>query len=326
MIKEVAEHIFRLEIPLPQTPLKRLNSYYIQGRERDFLIDTGFNLPESREGLRACLKELGSKEERRDILITHLHSDHSGLVGEFAGPDSKIYMSQVDLELLGRIVSHTMFQSMDSRYMQEGFPAEQAKEFGKSSPARVTSVQRIDKRFIPLADGDQIQNGNCCLQAIWVPGHTPGNMMFWMKEHGIMFTGDHILFDISPNITAWDGMEDSLGSYLESLKKAKQYPVKLALPGHREPGDYRKRIDEILLHHERRLQLAEDIVRQKPGLNAYEIAGQMKWKLNSESWESAPTYSKWFALGECLSHLDHLRALGRIKRIQEEGSYGYCQM
>ena len=269
MIKEVAKHIFRLEIPLPQTPLKRLNSYYIQGKERDLLIDTGFNLPESRESLRTCLNQLGSKEERRDILITHLHSDHSGLVGEFAGPGSRIYMSQVDLGLLKKIVSHTMFQSMDSRYLQEGFPADQVKEFAKDSPARVTSVQKIDERFIPLSDGDQIQNGTYSLKAIWVPGHTPGNTMFWMEENGIMFTGDHILFDISPNITAWDGMEDSLGSYLESLKKAREYPVKLALPGHRESGDYQKRIDEILLHHKNRLQLAQDIVSQNPGLNGY---------------------------------------------------------
>ena len=225
-----------------------------------------------------------------------------------------------------KIVSHTMFQSMDSRYLQEGFPADQVKEFAKDSPARVTSVQKIDERFIPLSDGDQIQNGTYSLKAIWVPGHTPGNTMFWMEENGIMFTGDHILFDISPNITAWDGMEDSLGSYLESLKKAREYPVKLALPGHRESGDYQKRIDEILLHHKNRLQLAQDIVSQNPGLNGYEIAGRMKWKLNSESWEDAPIYSKWFALGECLSHLDHLRALGRIKRIQEGESYVYSQM
>lgn len=323
MVKEISEHIFRLEVPLPDTPLRRLNSYFIRGEKRDFLIDTGFARTESRKGLAECLDEVGSDPKRRDLVITHLHADHSGLAGEFAGPDSRIYMSQVDLGLLKRMVENTMFQKMDARLELEGFPSGQAAKMKVTSPARVTTVKKIDGRFCPLKDGDVIENGRFSLKTVMVPGHTPGNAMFWMEEEKIMFTGDHILFDISPNITAWETMDDSLGSYLESLKKAKEYPVRLALPGHRETGDYQGRIDEILLHHEKRLSLALEIVTKDPGLTAYEIAGKMKWKLRGQSWEEAPVYSKWFAVGECLSHLDHLMKSGKMVRKEKDGFRRY---
>ena len=48
MIEEVYKNIFRIEVPLPGTPLKSLNAYCIVGGERALLIDTGFNLPECR--------------------------------------------------------------------------------------------------------------------------------------------------------------------------------------------------------------------------------------------------------------------------------------
>ena len=39
--------------------------------------------------------------------------------------------------------------------------------------------------------------GDYQLENIPVPGHTPRNMMLWAEKQGIMFCGDHILFDIS---------------------------------------------------------------------------------------------------------------------------------
>ena len=48
------------------------------------------------QGLRA----LGSSPDRLDILLTHLHSDHTGLAREAAGADSRIYISGIDLTIL----------------------------------------------------------------------------------------------------------------------------------------------------------------------------------------------------------------------------------
>ena len=136
---------------------------------------------------------------------------------------------------------------------------------------------------------------------------------YYEADKKIMFTGDHVLFDITPNITHWQGFEDSLGSYLDQLRRVRDIPVRLALPGHRKTGDYRARIDSILDHHRRRINDALQIIEQHPGMSAYEIAGCMKWKIRAADWDSFPVVQKWFAVGECLSHLDYLLKRDRIR-------------
>lgn len=82
VVEQVKENIYRLGVTLPQNPLRELNSYLIRGGERDLLIDTGFRRPECREALMAGITEAGSSTSRIDVLLTHLHSDHTGLARE----------------------------------------------------------------------------------------------------------------------------------------------------------------------------------------------------------------------------------------------------
>ena len=133
-----------------------------------------------------------------------------------------------------------------------------------------------------------------------------------------MILGDHVLFDISPNISDWAEMEDSLGSYLESLKKIDKYDVKCPLPGHREMGDFHGRIEELLEHHEARLKECMDIIDLCHGATAYEVTKRLTWHVRAKDWDSFPMGQKWFAMGECLAHLEHLEKLGRIKRREQE--------
>ena len=326
MVKEMAKNIYRIEVPMPDNPLRILNSYFIRGEEREILIDTGFQLPECREALAAGLAELGSEQDRRDILLTHLHSDHSGLAAEFVGEKRHIYMNATDLDYQRGICEGDIYLRMHEYYLAEGYPPELVAEHEYNNPARQGAMKTVDPRFAAIHDGQHFHVGEYDLKAIDVPGHTPGNTMFYIEKQKIMFTGDHILFDITPNITAFVGIEDSLGKYLDSLKKSAAYEVDLALPGHREHGDYNKRIEEIQAHHAARIAEAEKLVIEEPGLTAYEITGQMKWKIHSKDWASFPNHQKWFAVGECMAHLDYLRLQGRIVRKQDEkGIWHYFQ-
>ena len=45
MVEQIAKDIYRIEVPLPNNPLRSLNSYFLRGEERDLLIDTGFRRP-----------------------------------------------------------------------------------------------------------------------------------------------------------------------------------------------------------------------------------------------------------------------------------------
>lgn len=324
MVEEIYKNIYRIGVALPGNPLKELNSYFIRGEDddHDILIDAGFRRTICQEALEEGLKQIGSETARRQMLVTHLHSDHSGMADLFVGPGQPVYMSETDLSYLSRLYTQELSGTRYNRFIEEGFSAELLEEMYKKNPAFTEGIPSLNG-FVPVKDKEEIRVGEYILQSILVPGHTPGNTMYYIKDKKIMFTGDHILFDISPNITYWPGVPDSLGSYLDSLNKALEYDVEIAFPGHRQTGDYKERIKALLIHHERRLANAMSIIEQYPGKNAYDITGLMKWKIHARNWEEFPVVQKWFAVGECLAHLDYLMNRGKVRRELSGSEYKY---
>lgn len=322
-MEEIIKNIYRIGVPLTGNPLKEVNCYFIKGHERDLLIDTGFRRDECYEVLTKGLDEIGWDPERLDVAFTHLHSDHSGLAADITGENSQIFISDTDFDMLKSVLNGDNRKAMYDRFITEGFEPEMVVRIQNTNPAAKATLLRVDERFTCIWDGRKYYVGDYVIQAISVPGHSPGNMMYWIESEKLMFTGDHVLFDITPNITAYAMMKDALGDYLASLEKAAKYPVKIALPGHRKSGDYHARIEALLEHHKRRLNEAEDIVRQFPGMSAYEITGYMKWKIHAKNWDDFPETQRWYAVGECLSHLDHLRFNHRIIRKKVDGTWRY---
>ncbi len=323
MVEEICRNIYRIGVKLPGNPLKELNSYFIRGKENDLLIDTGFRRDACREYLEEGLEELGSDPERRNVLLTHLHADHSGMADLFAGKNRTIFMSDKDLAYLKQQLSGMIRYIRHRRFISEGFPEEELQEMYRTNPAMTECLKETDSRFYGLKNAAVLNVGDYYLETIQVPGHTPGNCMFYLQEQQIMFTGDHILFDITPNITYWPEIPDSLGNYIENLKRVRNIPVRLALPGHRKTGVYKDRIDALLKHHVSRLDEAAVVVRDNPGMNAYEIAGKMTWKIKASGWDTFPVVQKWFAVGECMSHLDYHLKRGTIQYTDENGKCRY---
>ncbi|HJA63522.1 MAG TPA: MBL fold metallo-hydrolase [Candidatus Intestinimonas stercoravium] len=322
-LEEIMEHIYRIPVPLPGNPLKELNAYLIKGKDRALLIDTGFRQEPCRQALFAGLKELGLAPGEVDILVTHRHSDHAGLAPEAAGEKGTIYVSSVDMPFLDDMTAREESRKgTEQVFISEGFPKEAVDSMWSNNPAWSQAPIESD-RYVGLEDGEIVEAGGYRLQALLMPGHTPGQMCFWMEEQQAMFLGDHVLFDITPNITTWEGMSDALGTYMEKLREIRAYDVKRPLPGHRKPGDMRARIDQLLAHHAARLEEAYQAVAGHPGAPAYEIAGHMTWKIRASSWADFPLTQKWFAVGECMSHLEHLIAEGRVRREIVDGQRAY---
>ena len=219
MPEEVYRNIYRIPIPLPKNPLKLLNCYVIKGEERSLIIDTGFKRPECRETLIDGLRELHINLEQTDILLTHLHSDHSGLAPELAMPDCKVYLSRAEIPWMFGETRSELWRQDNEKLVRSGFPMEVLRESLKHEPSRDMSADPSFSDYTPVDDGDVLRYGGYELKAVATPGHTPVHMCFYIEKEKIMFTGDNVLFDITPNITLWNEVEDSLGDYLESLKK-----------------------------------------------------------------------------------------------------------
>lgn len=321
--EQINGRITRIGVPLAGNPLRELNAYFVRGRDRDFLVDTGFRTEDCLEALMEGLRDIGWNQARTDILLTHLHSDHSGLAADAAGKHSRVYLSRRDLDYMRLVNAGKTTRTVAERFLEEGFPENLVEENLRNNPAMKARCRVIDDRFIPIDDGAVLDAGDVKLRMVLTPGHTPGNSMFWLEEDGIMFTGDHVLFTITPNITSWTVMKDALGDYLDSLVRVRNYPVRLALPGHRERGDYGGRIDSLIHHHLRRLEETEGIVRRNPGFSGYDIAGHMTWRIRAKNWDEFPVVQKWFAMGEALAHLDYLVLRGKILRDENFGLHRY---
>src|SRR5258705_12538692 len=69
-----------------------------------------------------------------------------------------------------------------------------------------------------LADNDVVTVGGRDLRVIHTPGHSPGHIVLHMPSEALLFTGDHVLPHITPNVSAGPlGSADPLGDYLASL-------------------------------------------------------------------------------------------------------------
>lgn len=318
-VERINNNVYRIPVPLPDNPLRELNAYVIRGREQSLLIDTGFRLDACRRALREGLAELGIAREETVVLLTHMHADHAGLAPEFAGQGNAIMVSAVDRVLLDKFSgdNRPAREGLNRMFIAAGFPPEELRTIARSNPA--LSLASVDPAtYQELQDDQVLAFGGHQLHCILVPGHTPGHMCLYLEEEGIMFTGDHVLFDISPNITAWEGVADSLGDYLNSLRRIRGYEVRLALPAHRKPGDMKARVDELAAHHDHRLAEVGRIIRESPGIDAYQVAGCMTWSIRSRDWSDFPLTQKWFAVGEALSHLDYLRVRGQIVSTRDD--------
>ena len=62
---------------------------------------------------------------------------------------------------------------------------------------------------------------------------TASTMIHHFGVEKMLFSGDHILPEISPNISLWTEAENPLESYLASLDKLIPLEVKIVLPGHK---------------------------------------------------------------------------------------------
>lgn len=325
MAEEVYPHIHKLTIPLPKNPLKALNAYLIKGDKRHLLIDTGFNQPECQEAMEKELAELGIEKDSFDIFITHLHGDHSGLVGSLVLENTKVFASQYCADSLTKKATGAKNRFYDFVIQSGLADMGLTPEDSSIHPGVRYAARKIEKAQV-IQDGEAIKIGDFKLFCIHTIGHTPGHMCLYEPHHKLLFSGDHILGKITPNIAIWGNPWtidfDYLGEYLKSLDKVAQLEVKLVLPGHRHLlCDSRRRISELKVHHHQRLEhVLEKLGDEK--LSGAQVASRMNWDLSYSSWDKFPPAQKFFATGEALSHLTHLVFSGLLqKELAQEVVY-----
>ena len=151
-------------LTLPVTAFEQNCSLVWCDQSRDAaLIDPGGDIPVLLEAVRQRGLNL------RALWLTHAHIDHAGATGTLS--------REHHLPIIGPHVGDQFWiDALPHQSQMFGFP--QAEHF---TPTRW------------LVDGDQVQIGECPLQVLHCPGHTPGHVVFFEASTRHAFVGD-VLF------------------------------------------------------------------------------------------------------------------------------------
>jgi glyoxylase-like metal-dependent hydrolase (beta-lactamase superfamily II) len=316
--------VFRL--PLQGLALDSINVYFVSG----VLIDAGLYSMRTLHALAKSLRASGLKIcSIEKVVVTHYHVDHISLLPllyDMCSVDSYIGWGELNaVRDMNSIVG--FFEKVFEFFKLNGAPVEEVKSIIDSHPAvrfkELYDAISSEIPIKPLREGDTLLSG--ALKVVEVPGHSPGSIILVNESEKIAFVGDTLLNDITPHVTAHLDYEDPLGDYIESLKKIESMKLRIAYPGHRSIiEDPTARALELIKFHEARSKEILALIKEKPR-TGYEVAKNVKWRVRYESWDQFPPIEKYFAIGETIAHLLHLKKMKLADYYEEKGiKYWYA--
>jgi glyoxylase-like metal-dependent hydrolase (beta-lactamase superfamily II) len=314
-VEQLGQDLWSLPVPIPDNPLRYVSVYAFGTGEGLVLIDAGWGAEESWLALRAGLDSIGAEmADVRGVLVTHMHFDHVGLAGRVRQASGAwIAMHPADQAVFGRpdYRSAERAVAVEAEFLSDLGASRAEAEAAVGTAAeweKFTTIARPDRL---LTDGELADVPGWKLRAVHTPGHTPGHLCFVDERSRRLFSGDHVLPRITPNISVQRGAPpDPLGDYLDSLARTRDLDVDEVLPAHEWrfaglPG----RADAIVAHHERRLAELLAAIRQRPGSTPWQLAGYLTW---SRPWDQYSGQMRIFAVTETAAHAHLLERRGLV--------------
>jgi glyoxylase-like metal-dependent hydrolase (beta-lactamase superfamily II) len=310
LIEKIAESFYMITLPMPFR-LKHVHVFAFVHDGSVSLFDTGMNTPETFAILEESLKSIGKDIRNIErIFITHFHTDHCGIAGRIqAISGAAIAMSEMDAR---RIYSDQKrgldFDQVRIFYREQGLRE-------KFIDGLLELLSSFRKATIPFKVDTSLEEhasqkvGDREFEVIPVPGHTSGQVCFFFRREGILLSGDHILPDITPNLSPdpYNPEFRPLKSFLDSLGKVEDLPVVKAYPAHGDPfSNLKRRVEEIREHHRERKSLVLESVKGNTKTTfqvSLDIFGQ-----------NLPEFDQFLAVNETYAHLIELAEEGLIKQ------------
>jgi glyoxylase-like metal-dependent hydrolase (beta-lactamase superfamily II) len=277
------------------------------------LIDSGELGTASASALAAGLRQLGhGVGDVRDVLVTHVHRDHYTLAvalrEEFG---TAVHLGRDEEASLRRSTDPTL-HSLATQFemIAECGAAELAVELAKDDEPVPASAWEDPDVWL---DAGQLKLGGRLLDAIATPGHTHGHLVFRDEAGGLLFAGDHVLPHITPSV----GLEPAsvplpLRDYIRSLRLLRALPDTQLLPAHGPVSpSVHDRVDELLRHHEARLEAIALLVHGVQS-TAHDVASRLTWTRRKSNLDQLSPFNRMLATLETKAHLDLLAAQGLV--------------
>ncbi|MGJ7921265.1 MBL fold metallo-hydrolase [Neobacillus sp. LXY-4] len=310
--------IAKITLPTP-FPVGDVNVFLVKG-ERLTLVDAGTNTEESWNSFVRQLNDLHlTPNDIEQIIITHHHPDHVGLLAYF--PET--------LEVYGHPYNQRWL-TITEQFIEENeaFFVRTLKEFGVADQfLALKGVFRKTTKFScnrtltgHLIEGDT-PPGLSDWKVIETPGHASSHIGLFRESDGAYIGGDQLLPHISPNPLLeppLPGEQDRPQPQLQlnaSLKNLAQFPIQIVYPGHGDDiTDAGALIEKRLSRqHERAMQVKEWLKSEE--MTVYEVCQRLFPHLYERELV--------LTLSQTVAQIDYLLSLQEITMINKEFPYRY---
>lgn len=306
----------KIALPLPMRNLAYVFVYLFRDGNENLLVDTGWNDERTHESLMEAFSKIGFQaSDLKNILVSHLHPDHIGLASRLKRevPSARILMHERDArDMVHTKEAYEIFaNSMETFLRRHGTPEKELEDM-------ITSVRGLEDQFVGAAKadillkgGEKLAAGRWNLEIVSAPGHTRGNICVYEKNERILFSGDHILPKITPNVSLSPIYDvDPLGDYLRSIASMAKLDPRKVIPSHEYVFEnLGKRIEEIEEHHKKRLSRILKALESVEDASGYEVARKLPW--SQGSFDKLSPWQKRAAVTETLAHLEYLKRNGK---------------
>ena len=230
--------------------LLRANLWYLRGRDRDLLVDTG----NGAAPVRTALAPFARPGREIVCLATHAHIDHIGGFHEF----ERRLLHPAEVAAAARIGQKPALATATWSDVLKDDPGESGLVLPRYliDALPCPGFDPETYRLVPTApthlvqDGDTLELGGRTLSVVDLPGHTPGSIGLVDQLEHALISGDAVydggLIDWMP--------ESDVAQYLRTMERLRLLEVDVVYPGHGRP-----------FGREHLKELAEDYLRERGG-------------------------------------------------------------
>jgi glyoxylase-like metal-dependent hydrolase (beta-lactamase superfamily II) len=236
--ERVDDVIWRLWEPFAD-PFIRCNIWFVRGRDRGLLVDTGLGVVSLHDAARDLF------DHPTLALATHYHFDHTGSLHEFShrlAHEAGVAYLATPGAIGGALRRDAFSPAAIEMYVAAGYaiPEEllSAAPEADYDPVRY-EVQSCTPTRV-LGDGDVVDLGDRAFEVMHLPGHSPDSIGLYDRASATLFSGDAV-YD-GPLL---DGSADSdVEAYVKTMERLRALPVEVVHGGH-EPSFGRERLVEL---------------------------------------------------------------------------------